>query len=97
MKPTFDQSKIAAYCRSNGIRRLELFGSAVRADFTEDSDLDLLVEFQPGTRVGLSFFRIEGELSDLFGRKVDLNTPSSLNRHFRDRVLRETQTLYDAA
>ncbi len=57
----------------------------------------MLVEFQPGTRVGLGFFRIERQLSDLLGRKVDLNTAGFISRHFRDRVAREAEVVYDDA
>ena len=59
-----------------------------------DSDVDVLVEFEPGVRVGLRFFDIQEELSDLFGRKVDLNTPNFLSRYFRDQVLKEAEDLY---
>jgi len=68
--------KIAAFCRRNHIRRLALFGSILQGDFRPDSDLDLLVEFEPGHVPGLKFFELEQELSDLLGRKVDLNTPN---------------------
>ena len=65
-------------------------------DFRPDSDVDVLVEFEPGHTPGLAFFRIERELSDLLGRTVDLNTPRDLSRHFRDRVRREAEVLYAA-
>ncbi|HFD40159.1 MAG TPA: nucleotidyltransferase [Anaerolineae bacterium] len=88
--------EIEAFCRRNRIRRLALFGSALHGDFGPDSDLDILVEFEPGARVGLRFFAFEQELSDLLGRKVDLNTPGFLSRYFRDQVLAEAETLYVA-
>ena len=88
---------IAAFCRRNHIRRLALFGSVLRDDFGPDSDVDILVEFEPGTRVGLRFFGMEQELSDLLGRKVDLNTPGFLSEYYRDEVLAEAEALYDAA
>ncbi len=91
------KERIAKLCRENNIRRLAVFGSALRDDFSPASDIDLLVEFQPGTRVGLGFFRIERQLADLLGRNVDLNTPGFLSRHFRDRVAREAEILYDDA
>jgi predicted nucleotidyltransferase len=91
------QERIEAFCRANGIRRLALFGSVLRDDFRPESDIDLLVEFQPGVRVGLAFIRMQDELSVIFGRKVDLNTPGSLSKYFRDEVLHESESLYVAA
>ena len=88
---------IAAFCRRNHIRGLAPFGSVLRDDFGPDSDVDILVEFEPGTRVGLRFFGMEQELSDLLGRKVDLNTPGFLSEYYRDEVLAEAEALYDAA
>ena len=88
------QEEIAAFCRRNRIRRLAFFGSVLRDDFRPDSDVDVLVEFEPGARVGLRFFRMEQELSAILGRKVDLNTPGFLSRHFRDEILSEAEVLY---
>ena len=88
---------VAEFCQRNGIRRLSLFGSILRENFRSDSDVDVLVEFQPGVRVGLRFFTIERELSELFGRKVDLNTPGFLSKYFREEVLAEAVVQYDAA
>jgi len=85
---------IADFCRRNRIRRLALFGSVLHGDAKPDSDVDVLVEFEPGVRVGLRFFDIQEELSDLIGRKVDLNTPNFLSRYFRDQVLKEAEDLY---
>lgn len=87
---------IADFCRRNRIRRLALFGSVLRDDFTSKSDVDVLVEFEPDARVGLHFFRIERELADILGRKVDLNTPGFLSPHFRNEVLGEAEVIYDA-
>ncbi len=92
-----DKQKIAAVCRKHHIRRLALFGSALRQDFNSESDVDILVEFEPGKTPGFAFYGIEAELTDLLGRKVDLNTPQDLSRHFRDQVLRESAPLYEAA
>ena len=92
-----DHERIAEFCRRHGIRRLSLFGSALRGEARPDSDLDVLVEFLPGTSVGLRFITIQDELSALFGRPVDLNTPAFLSRHFRERVLHEARALYEAA
>jgi hypothetical protein len=88
--------KIAEFCRRNRIRKLSLFGSALRSDFRSDSDIDLLVEFQPGPAP--SFFdlaRMERELSALLsGRKVDLRTPQELSRYFREEVLSSANVQY---
>ena len=97
MRVKLDQQKIAAVCRKHHIRRLAFFGSVLRPDFGPDSDLDVLVEFEPGHVPGFAFFAIEAELSDLLGRKVDLNTPQFLSRYFRDKVLAEAQIQYEAA
>jgi len=93
-----DRERIAEFCRRNHIRKLSLFGSVLRDDFRPDSDVDVLVEFEPGAVVGL--IRLAGmeiELSEMLGRKVDLNTAGFLSRHFRGRVLAEAEVQYDAA
>ena len=91
-----DQDRLANFCRHNHIRRLALFGSILRDDFRADSDVDVLVEFEPGHVPGLRFFALERELSELLGRKVDLNTPNFLSPHFRSRVLTEAEVQYVA-
>ncbi len=91
------QAEIEALSRRHRVRKLALFGSVLRDDFTPESDVDVLVEFEPGTRVGLRFFALEQELSALLGRKVDLNTPGFLSKHFRDQVIAEADPLYVAA
>ena len=88
---------LAAFCRRHGIRRLALFGSVLRDDFTPESDIDVLVEFESGRTPGLAFFGMQDELSRILGRRVDLNTPGSLSRYFRDEVLSEAQDCYVAA
>jgi predicted nucleotidyltransferase len=85
---------IADFCRRHHIGKLALFGSILRPDFGPDSDIDVLVEFQPGHVPGLAFFTMQEELSALLGRKVDLNTPADLSRYFRDKVLDEAETIY---
>ena len=90
-------AEIEAFCRRNHIRRLALFGSVIRDDFTPDSDVDVLVEFEPGKTPGWEFVDLADELSEMLGRRVDLNTPTSLSRYFRDEVLAEAEVLYDAA
>jgi predicted nucleotidyltransferase len=99
MAPQIDipKDRIAEFCRSNHIRRLALFGSVLRDDFGPDSDIDVLVEFEPGQTPGLRFFGMEIELSEILGRKVDLNTPGFLSDYFRDEVLAEAEVQYDAA
>lgn len=91
------KAEIEAFSRRHHIRKLALFGSVLRDDFTPASDVDVLVEFEPGTRVGLRFFALEQELSELLGRKVDLNTPGFLSAYFRDQVIAEAEPLYVAA
>lgn len=91
------RDKIAAFCRKHRIRRLAVFGSVLRADFRPDSDIDVLVEFEPGHAPGLGFFRLQDELTRLLGRKVDLNTPQFLGERLRETVLREAQIQYAAA
>jgi predicted nucleotidyltransferase len=100
MAPTqclVDRDKLAALCWRHGIRRLALFGSALRGDAGPGSDIDILVELVPGRTVGLRFITIQNELSALFGKPADLNTPGFLSPHFRERVLHEAQRLYEAA
>ena len=89
------QSKIADLCRRYHVRRLAVFGSVLRGEDREASDLDLLVEFEPGAVVGLKFITLQQELSDLLGRTVDLNTPAFLSRHFRDQVVERAQVIYE--
>jgi predicted nucleotidyltransferase len=94
-KIPIDREKIAAFCRRHHIRRLALFGSVLRDDFRPDSDVDVLVEFEPGQAVGL--IRLAGmelELSDLLGRKADLRTPADLSRYFRQEVLESAEVQY---
>ena len=87
---------IADFCRRRHIRRLAIFGSALRSDFNESSDIDILVEFEPEHSPGLfGMARMERELSGLLGgRKVDLRTPEDLSRYFRQEVLNEAEVQY---
>jgi len=90
--------KIAEFCKKNHIRKLSLFGSALREDFGFDSDVDVLVEFERGTTVGMiRLGGLEIELGEILGRKVDLNTPGFLSKYYRDKVLAEAVVHYDAA
>ena len=98
MNPQVSVSKdaLAAFCRQHGIKRLAVFGSALREDFGPESDIDVLVEFQPDRVPGL--FGVAGmelALSELFsGRRVDLRTPEDLSRHFRQEVLDKAEVQY---
>jgi len=92
----FDADVLSELCRRWSVRRLALFGSVIRGDFTPQSDVDVLVEFEPGRTPGLGFFEFESELSRLFGRRVDLHTPGFLSPYFRDAVLREAVDQYVA-
>lgn len=80
-------------CARDGISRLSVFGSAIHEGLRPDSDLDVLVEFEPGATPGFGFVDIADELSDLFGRHVDLHTPASLSRYLRDDVMSEAEVL----
>ena len=91
------EDKIADFCRRHHIRRLALFGSVLRDDFGPESDVDVLVEFEEGHVPGFEFVSMEDELSGIVGRKVDLHTPASLSRYFRDEVLAEAVEQYVAA
>jgi len=97
LKINIPEEKVVAYCRRNRIRKLAFFGSVLRDDFSADSDIDVLVEFEPDAQIGLQFFKIEQELSEILGRKVDLNTAGFLSTHFREKVIAEAEVLYDAA
>jgi predicted nucleotidyltransferase len=97
VKIPIDREAVAAFCQRHHVRRLALFGSVLREDFSPVSDVDVLVEFEPGHVPGLAFFSMEQELSALLKRKVDLNTPGFLSRYFRDQVLAEAETQYVAA
>ena len=92
-----DRKKIADFCRKHHIRRLALFGSVLRDDFRPDSDVDVLVEFEPGCVPGLAFFAMEQELSEILGRRVDLNTPQFVSPYIRERVLAEAEAQYEQA
>lgn len=92
-----DKAFIEAFCKRHQIKRLSLFGSALRGDFGPESDIDLLVEFEPEARPSL--FDVGGmmnELSEALGRQVDLRTPADLSPYFRERVLADAELLYAA-
>lgn len=91
-----DRRRLEKFCRERHIRRLALFGSVLRDDFRRESDVDVLVEFEPGHAPGLlQIARMERELSDIVGgHRVDLRTPEDLSRYFRDTVLGEAEVQY---
>jgi predicted nucleotidyltransferase len=91
------RDRITDFCRRHHIRRLAFFGSVLRDDFTPDSDVDVLVEFEPGKTPGFAFFGMQDELSEILGRRVDLNTPNELSKYFRDEVLAEAEPIYGPA
>lgn len=89
------KAEINQFCQKHHIRKLSLFGSVLRDDFTFESDIDVLVEFERGKTPGLAIVRMEDELSHLLGRVVNLKTPADLSRYFRDRVLQEAIVIYE--
>lgn len=94
--------KIAAFCRRNGIRRMALFGSVLRDDFTPESDVDVLVEFEPDISIGyLGMSGLEIELNEILGRNVDLHTfkgvESSHNPQLREEILGSVEAVYEQA
>ena len=98
VRPAIDPESLTDLCRRYRVARLSLFGSALRDDFTEASDIDFLVEFLEGARVGLmDLAGLELELAEILGRTVHLSTPGSLSRYFRDEVLRTAVVQYVAA
>jgi uncharacterized protein len=91
-----DRRAIADFSRRHHVRRLALFGSVLREDFGPDSDVDVLVEFEAGERVGLiRLAGIERELSEILERRADLRTAADLSRYFRDEVVRTAEVLYE--
>ena len=93
-----DLAQLTAFCERNHIRWLAVFGSVLRDDFGPESDVDVLIEFEPGVTMGLAYFGLADELSPLFGgRKVDLGERDTVNKWIRATVFREAEVLYDAA
>ena len=91
------KDKLVEFCKKNYIRKLSLFGSALHGTLGPDSDIDLLVEFEEGHTPGLfSIVRMEMELAETLGRKVDLRTPGDLSRYFRDEVIRSAKLEYQS-
>lgn len=92
------EEKLTDFCRRNRIRWLAFFGSVLRDDFMPESDVDVLVEFEPGARVGMiTLAGMEIELSGLLGRKAEMHTVKGLNPHFREEVLGLAEVRYERA
>jgi predicted nucleotidyltransferase len=94
-KPLISKKELVAFCKANHIRKLSFFGSYLRQDFSLQSDIDVLVEFESGHTPGLDFFLIEAQLSELLGRRVDLNTPNFLSPDIRQSVSQEALVAYE--
>lgn len=89
-------NELTAFCKANKIKKLSLFGSYLNDEFREDSDIDLLIEFEDGTGYGLlDVARMQRELSEMLGKKVDLRTPHELSRYFREKIVKEAQVKYE--
>ncbi len=92
-----DHEQIERFCREHHIRRLAFFGSVLREDFRDDSDVDVLVEFEAGYKLGLfELIRMQQKFSGLIGREADFRTPEDLGRYMRDRVIAESEVQYAA-
>ncbi|MCI0520632.1 MAG: nucleotidyltransferase family protein [Chloroflexi bacterium] len=88
------KDRLAEFCQRHHIHKLSLFGSVLRDDFRPGSDIDVLVEFEPGHVPGLAFFSLQDELSTILGYPVGLNTPKMLGQHYRNQVLKEAKSQY---
>ena len=89
------KKEIAEFCKKNHITELSLFGSVLRNDFNDNSDIDILVKFEHGYKVGfLTLAKIELELTKMLGRKIDLRTPMELSKYFREEVLETAEVQY---
>ena len=90
-----DNILLEEFCKANGIKKLSLFGSYLKNTYNEESDVDLLVEFEDDTEYGLlDVARMERELSEMTRKKVDLRTSEELSRYFRDKVVKEAVVKY---
>ncbi len=97
LEQSVPKERLVEFCQRNHIRRLSVFGSALRGQLRPDSDIDLLVEFEPSHTPGLfSIVRMEMELTEMLGRKADLRTPEDLSEYFRDEVMENAELQYQA-
>ena len=93
----FPTDKISGFCQRHRISSLSVFGSILRDDFSPGSDIDILVEFQPGAQVGfLALSRMQRELSELLQRPVDLVPRNGLKPRIREAVLSSAEVVYAA-
>ena len=97
LKEKMPTDRLIEFCRRNHIRKLSLFGSAISDRMGPDSDIDLLVEFEEGHTPGLfSIIKMEMELAESLGRKIDMRTPDDLSQYFRDEVMRNAKLQYQS-
>lgn len=97
MRIKVDENKIAEFCRRHHIQKLSFFGSVLRDDFRTDSDVDVLVEYEPGYRLGMfDLIRMQQEFSKIIGREADFRTPEDLGQYMRSRVIAESEVQYAA-
>jgi predicted nucleotidyltransferase len=97
LEQEISKDKLIEFCKRNHVRKLSIFGSAIRGELKPDSDIDLLVEFEEGQTPGLfTIIRMEMELAEMLGRKVDLRTPDDLSKYFRDEVIRNAKLAYQS-
>lgn len=96
MLPEYSQERLIELCKQYHVQRLSLFGSRLKGTSKPESDIDILVEFEPGKTPGLAFFSLEEELESVFNQKVDLNTAGFLSTYFRDEVVKSARPLYVA-
>ena len=97
LKAVIPQDELSKFCKRNHIKKLALFGSALRDEMTPESDIDLLVEFEKDCVPGyFGFIGMEIELTEKIGRKVDLRTPNELSRYFRDKVVKSASVQYES-
>lgn len=94
---TKHKKELDSFCKANKIKKLSLFGSYLKYTENSESDVDLLVEFAENAEYGLlDIARMERQLSEIIGRKVDLRTPKELSRYFRDSVVKEAKVKYES-
>lgn len=92
-----DSLMISEFCKKHRVNKLSFFGSVLRDDFGPESDVDVLIEFEPGREPGMfQLVRMENELSGILGRKADIRTPEDLSRLFRDEVIAGAVVQYAA-
>jgi len=97
LEQKISKERLIEFCKRNHIRRLSIFGSAISGQLGPESDIDLLVEFEANHTPGLfSIVRMEMELAQTLGRKVDLRTPEDLSQYFRDEVIRDAKVQYQS-